>query len=124
MPTVEQMEAGVRAYIDSYNRADLDGIVAVFASDATVEDPVGTPPKQGHEALRAFFQVGVEAGAKLFLDGPIRCAYRFAVFPFHVELTWDGAVTRIDVIDQFEFGEQGKVIGMKAFFGPANMGPA
>lgn len=124
MARVEQMEAGVRAYIDSYNRSDLDGIVAVFASDATVEDPVGTPVKQGHEALRAFFQVGVEAGAKLFLDGPIRCADRFAVFPFHVELTWDGEVTRIDVIDQFEFDEAGKVIAMKAFFGPANMGPA
>lgn len=124
MPAVDQMEAGVRAYIDSYNRADLDGIVAVFASDATVEDPVGTPVKQGHEALRAFFRVGVEAGAKLLLDGPIRCADRFAVFPFHVELTWDGAVTRIDVIDQFEFDGEGKVIAMKAFFGPANMGPA
>ena len=124
MPAVERMEAGVTAYIDSYNRGDLDGIVAVFASDATVEDPVGTPAKQGHAALRAFFQVGVEAGAKLFLDGPIRCADRFAVFPFHVELTWDGAVTRIDVIDQFEFDEAGKVIAMKRFFGPANMGPS
>ncbi len=124
MPTVEQMEAGVRAYIDRYNRGDLEGIVAVFASDATVEDPVGTPAKQGHEALREFFRVGVEAGAKLFLDGPIRCADRFAVFPFHVELTWDCAVTRIDVIDQFEFDASGKVIAMKAFFGPANMGPA
>lgn len=124
MPAVDQMEAGVRAYIDSYNRSDLEGIVAVFAGNATVEDPVGTPVKQGHEALREFFRVGVEAGAKLFLDGPIRCADRFAVFPFHVELTWDGAVTRIDVIDQFEFDEQGKVVAMKAFFGPANMGPA
>ena len=123
MASVEQMEAGVRAYVDSYNRGDLDGIVAVFASDATVEDPVGTPVKQGHAALREFFRVGVEAGAKLFLDGPIRCADRFAVFPFHVELTWDGAVTRIDVIDQFEFDEAGKVVAMKAFFGPANMGP-
>ena len=124
MPSLEQMEAGVHAYVDSYNRADLDGIIAVFSSDATVEDPVGTPAKQGHAALREFFQVGVEAGAKLFLDGPIRCADRFAVFPFHVELTWDGTATRIDVIDQFEFDEAGKVVAMRAFFGPANMGPA
>ena len=124
MTSVAQMEAGVRAYVDSYNRGDLDGIVAVFADDATVEDPVGTPVKQGQEALREFFRVGVEAGAKLFLDGPIRCADRFATFPFHVELTWDGAATRIDVIDLFEFDAVGKVIAMKAFFGPANMGPA
>ena len=124
MPSLEQMEAGVHAYIDSYNRGDLDGIVSVFAEVATVEDPVGTPVKQGHAALRDFFGVGVAAGARLFLDGPIRCADRFAAFPFHVELTWDGAVTRIDVIDQFEFDEAGEVVAMKAFFSPGKMGPA
>ena len=124
MPSLEQMEAGVHAYIDSYNRGDLEGIVAVFAEDATVEDPVGTPERLGYAALREFFGVGVDAGAKLFLDGPIRCADRFATFPFHVELTWDGAATRIDVIDLFEFDDAGKVVAMKAFFGPSNMGPA
>lgn len=124
MVTAEQMEAAVRTYVDSYNRGDLAGIVDLFSTGATVEDPVGTPVKQGHEALREFFQVGVEAGARLHLDGPVRCADRFAAFPFHVDLAWDGAATRIDVIDVFEFDAQGKVIAMKAFFGPANTGPA
>lgn len=124
MATADQMVAAVQAYIDSYNAGDLDGIVNVFAADATVEDPVGTPVKRGHDELRAFFSVGVEAGARLILDGPVRCADRFAAFPFHVELTWDGAVTRIDVIDVFEFDAGGKVTAMKAYFGPGNMGPA
>lgn len=124
MTTAEQMEAAVRTYVESYNRGDLDGIIRIFAADAKVEDPVGSPIRQGHAALREFFAVGVDAGAKLFLDGPVRCADRYAAFPFHVELTWDGASTRIDVIDVFEFDDSGTVAYMRAFFGPANMGAA
>jgi steroid Delta-isomerase len=124
MISAEQMEAAVRAYVESYNRGDLDGIVSIFAADAKVEDPVGSPIRQGHPALREFFAVGIDAGAKLFLDGPVRCADRYAAFPFHVELHWDGASTRIDVIDVFEFDDSGQVAYMRAFFGPANMGAA
>jgi steroid delta-isomerase len=121
MIDAKTMEAAVRTYVISYNASDLDGILSIFGADATVEDPVGTPLKKGHAELRAFFAVGVKAGAKLHLDGPIRCAGDSAAFPFHVTLQWDGKGQRIDVIDVFRFGEDGKVAEMRAFFGPANM---
>jgi steroid delta-isomerase len=118
------MVAAVEAYVGHYNRGDLDGVCAVFAEDAVVEDPVGSPPRTGQAALREFFAVGIAAGARLTLDGPVRCTADHAAFPFHVELYWDGNETRIDVIDVFTFDAQGKVNGMKAYFGPANMGAA
>lgn len=124
MATAAQMEAAVKAYVDAYNRADLAAIVNLFAIDATVEDPVGTPLKTGHEEIEAFFAVGIEMGAKLTLDGPARCASDYAAFPFHVTLEIEGKATRIDVIDVFRFNEAGKVIEMRAFFGPENMGAA
>ncbi len=124
MPDADRMVAAVEAYVTSYNRGDLDGICAVFAEDAVVEDPVGTPPRIGQAALREFFAVGVAAGARLTLDGPVRCAAGHAAFPFHVDLHWDGTDTRIDVIDVFAFDAHGKVTGMTAYFGPANMGAA
>ncbi len=124
MLDTDRMVAAVEAYIGNYNRSDLDGVCAVFAEDAAVEDPVGTPPRVGQAALREFFAVGIAAGARLTLDGPVRCAHGHAAFAFHVDLTWDGRATRIDVIDVFAFDAQGKVTGMKAFFGPANMGAA
>lgn len=120
----DRMVAAVEAYIASYNRADLDGVCAVFAEDAIVEDPVGTAPRIGQAALREFFAVGIAAGARLTLDGPVRCAADHAAFAFHVNLDWDGQATRIDVIDVFHFDAQGKVTAMKAYFGPANMGAA
>jgi steroid Delta-isomerase len=124
MLDADRMVAAVEAYIGSYNRADLDGVCAVFAEDAVVEDPVGTPPRVGQAALREFFAVGIDAGARLTLDGPVRCADGHAAFAFHVDLHWDGRSTRIDVIDVFSFDAQGKVVNMKAYFGPANMGAA
>jgi steroid delta-isomerase len=124
MASADQMVSAVEAYIGSYNRGDLDGVCAVFAEDAVVEDPVSSPPRTGQAALREFFAVGIAAGARLTLDGPVRCAADHAAFPFHVELHWDGKTTRIDVIDVFTFDAQGKVSGMKAYFGPTNMGAA
>lgn len=118
------MQAAVETYVESFNRSDIDGVLSIFAADATVEDPVGTPIKQGHDALREFFAVGIQMGAKLQLDGPIRCAGGHAAFPFHVTLELEGKQNRIDVIDVFRFDAAGKVAEMRAFFGPENMGPA
>ena len=124
MVDADHMVAAVEAYVRNYNRSDLDGLCAVFAEDAVIEDPVGTPPHAGQAALREFFAIGISAGARLTLDGPVRCTADHAAFALHVNLEWDGRATRIDVIDVFTFDALGKVCGMKAYFGPANMGAA
>ena len=120
MPTPEQMAAVVHAYVDGFERGDADALAALFASDATVEDPVGTPARTGPEAIRAFYGEAVAMGAKLHLDGPIRIGPDYAAFPFHVALAWKGQSTRIDVIDVFRFDAAGKIRSMQAFFGPGN----
>ena len=47
MNTPEHMTAVVQRYVAALNAGDLDGIVALFADDATVEDPVGSEPRCG-----------------------------------------------------------------------------
>ena len=121
MPGAAAMRAAVEAYVTAYNASDLDRLVALFAADARVEDPVGTPVRSGHAAIRDFFAVGIASGARLQLDGPIRTSANYAAFAFHVLLEWDGADTRIDVIDTFAFDESGKIAEMRAFFGADNM---
>ncbi len=112
----------VEAYIAAYGAGDLDGVVAVFADDAIVEDPVGSKPLVGKEAIRAFMAVGIGMGARLSLQGPVRCAGDYAAFPFEVTLAIEGRKTRIEVIDVFAFDTAGKVREMRAFFGPDNFG--
>ena len=121
MPAPEQMAAAVHAYVDGFERGDLDAIVGLFADDATVEDPVGTPPKRGLAEIRAFYAGSLATGAKLELLGDPRCAGDHVAFPFAVKLEWDGRRQIIEVIDTFRFDEAGKITEMRAFFGPANM---
>ncbi|WP_374527089.1 nuclear transport factor 2 family protein [Novosphingobium sp.] len=121
MPTPEQMEAAVHAYVAAFDAGDAEQAVAIFAPDAVIEDPIGTAPKVGEAAIREFYQASMATGAKLVLDGAIRIAAAHAAFPMRVMLQWDGQDTTIHVIDTFAFDENGKVKEMKAYFGPGNM---
>lgn len=117
----DALVAAVHAYVAAFDRGDPDAAADLFAPDAQVEDPVGAPVHKGHEAIRAFFAANMETGAKLTLDGPVRVTGDHAAFAFSVALFYQGRQQRIDVIDTFRFDAEGKVIEMRAFFGPTNM---
>lgn len=119
MTSPDQMVRAVKTYVEAFDKADPEMVVGLFAPDATVEDPVGTPPHVGHDAIRAFYAASMQTGAKLHLDEPVRIAGDTAAFAFHVSFAKPGM--RVDVIDLFQFGDDGKVVSMKAFFGPTNM---
>ena len=55
MATPEQMTAAVHGYVAAFDKGDPEAVVALFAPDATVEDPVGTEAKIGHAAIREFY---------------------------------------------------------------------
>ncbi len=120
MPTPEAMTAAVHAYVAAFDKADPAAVRDLFASDATVEDPVGSPPHVGHEAIHTFYAQSMKTGARLHLEGPVRIAGNAAAFAFSVKLAIHGAPQQIDVIDIFEFDEAGKVASMRAYFGPSN----
>ena len=121
MATPEQMTAAVHGYVAAFDKGDPEAVVALFAPDATVEDPVGTEAKVGHSAIREFYTASMATGAKLQLEGPIRLATDYAAFAFRVELTMEGKLLTVDVIDTFKFNAEGKVTEMRAYFGPGNM---
>ena len=121
MPDPQKMEAAVNAYVAAFEAGSADQVAALYAADATVEDPIGSPIHKGREAIRAFYAESMKTGAKLKLEGPVRVAGDYAVFPFSVNLNYDGGHKRIDVIDTFRFNDANEVIEMRAFWGPTNM---
>jgi steroid delta-isomerase len=117
----EQMVATVESYVRAFDEHDADAICALYADDATVEDPVGTPPHVGAEAIRRFYTGLMEAGgARLELQRPVRTSETTAAFAFSSFLTRNGVPMRIDVIDIFVFDARGKVRSMQAHWGPGN----
>ena len=47
----QHMLEAVQAYFDLFNAKDAQGISDLYAEDATVTDPVGTPAKEGKDCL-------------------------------------------------------------------------
>lgn len=133
MPDPVKMAAAVQAYFDCFNAQDAGGIGDLYADDATVIDPMGTPPKEGIAAIREFYTLAVKNGAKLEQHGPTRIAGNRAAFAFTVSVGAMTAVDKavdvelpsggmtIDVIDTFEFNEDNKVTAMCAYWGPTNI---
>ncbi|MBU6393054.1 MAG: nuclear transport factor 2 family protein [Sphingomonadales bacterium] len=121
MPDPIRMEAAIHEYVDAFAAGSPERVAALFAADAVVEDPIGTPPKVGREAILAFYTESMKTGAKLRLEGPVRIAADYAAFAFSVLLHLGGKDMRVDVIDTFRFNDANEVIEMRAFFGPSNM---
>ena len=110
--------AAVHRYVDAFAEASLDIIREIYADNAVVEDPVGTDPHMGIEAVLAFYEGALSSGAKLELTGPVRCAGSSAAFPFRVVMPG----MTVSIIDVFDFDEDtGKVVSMKAYWGPETM---
>ena len=121
MLTPEYMQQVVDDYLAAINAGDMAAVMALYADDAAVEDPVGTEPKRGDDILQ-FYTNAFSGGAKVDLTGPVRLSAKAAAFPFRAEISRiDGPTIIVDVIDIFEFDSAGKVARMTAHFGPANI---
>ena len=122
MPTEAQMKAAMQAYIDLFNQGDHAGIAALYADDATVEDPVGSPLKNGKAEVAAFYQMAVKTGAKLKLAAPIRASHgNSAAMAFDVQLNMPVGEAIIQVIDVMTFADDGRFSSMRAFWGKSDM---
>lgn len=113
----DQKIAAVNKYVEAFDQADINLIKELFADDATVEDPVGSDIHNGIEAICEFYRAAFESGAKLALNGTPRCAGNAVAFPFVV----NASGMKIEVIDVFEFNNDGKINIMRAYWGSENL---
>lgn len=119
MPTHGEMTATIEAYVAALSNGKLDEMLALCAPDVRIEDPVGTPERRGHAAIDALLRQAVDAGMLLVLTAPVCTTGHFAAFAFSATL--GGGVMEIDSINIVEFGEDGKIVHMRAYWGPDNM---
>ena len=122
MPTEQQMKQAMQAYVDGFNRSDAEAVIALYADDATVEDPVGKPVLHGKAKIAEFYRMSIATGAKLKLAAPVRASHGdSAAMAFDVELNMPQGRMLIRVIDVMTFDEAGKFSSMRAFWGPSDM---
>jgi steroid delta-isomerase len=121
-PGEKAMKEAMQAYIDGFNRADPAAVAALYADDATIEDPVGSKLKTGKAEIARFYEFSMKTGARLRLAAPIRASHAdSAAMAFDVELNMPEGAAVIRVIDVMTFNEAGKFTSMRAFWGPSDM---
>ena len=115
------MVAAVKNYVKHFNNGDYEGVANLYAETATVEDPIGTPIKNGKSEIREFYKMSTQLGAQLALNGPVRATANAAAFAFSVTTESQNGTIQVDVIDTFKFDSDGKVIEMCAYWGQSNV---
>ena len=110
----------VDSYIRNLNEKNLEGILNLFADNATVEDPVGSNIVKGNDALRQFYAGAVTIDLLLTRTGPVRIAGVEVAFPFQLQMEVEDTTMITDIIDVFRFDEEGKIVSMRAFWGESN----
>jgi steroid Delta-isomerase len=124
MPTPEHMRDAVLKYFASFANADVDAIVALFAADAVVEDPIGGARMEGTQAIRNFFAGGfdyVGGGYSFVPEGNVRVAANHAACAAIATCDKADPPFRLETMDVMSFDEAGKIVAMKAYWGPFNM---
>jgi len=116
--TSEQTEAVIEEVFAGLAAFDVQRVVNNFADDAVVEDPVGTPPIQGKQAIAAYLGTfpALFSQIKLYsLDIKV-CGQETAVKWRLRFTTKTGNVFFLDGIGIFKFNPEGKIESEREFF--------
>lgn len=119
MPTEAEMKAVMTRYVELVNAGDVTGVVALFAENATVEDPVGTPVRSGRSQLTRFYEDAVARGCVMkVLSGPHGSFGNCAGMAAEVEVTLPGqGRCRIPLVEIQAFDEHCRITSMRAYWG-------
>ena len=125
MPNAEDIREVYDKYIAALVRHDLDAVMAMFATNAVLHDPVDAPVRVGLEAIREYFG-GINGIRACRLAGPMHISAdcRHAAVSGYAEMELGEGITIIETIDVLTFDDDGKVSTMTAYWGPTNMRPA
>jgi steroid delta-isomerase len=115
MANAEEIRRTVARYVELMNAGDADGIAALYAEDATLEDPIGAPPQRGREAILAWYRAAA-GKVRLELTGPVRVAGGEAAFPMVGTIGATGSPAYLDIIDVMAFDAAGRIASMRAFW--------
>lgn len=120
MPSPEAVTETVNRYLALLATGTADDIVALYAADATIEDPIGSDIRRGHDAIRAFY-AGFQDAKKETELAEVRVSGSEAAFLWHLTLDAGDSRTRISPISTMSFDQDAKIMSMRAFWSPADV---
>jgi steroid Delta-isomerase len=118
MATRDEICAICDQYVALLSKGDAEGIVSLYDPNARVEDPIGSPPRVGHDAIREFYERigGVSITATRI--GPVNVVGHEAAFQFRIDVPLGDEAISMTAIDAMTFDDAGKIIAMRAYADP------
>jgi steroid delta-isomerase len=120
MPSAEQITQTVNRYLELLDQGNADEIAALYADDATVEDPVGGEVHIGRQAIRGFY-TAVENVKSETEVVTLRALGSEAAYFWALTVDLGNGGMRIEIISVMTFDDEGKIASMKAYWGPENV---
>lgn len=119
----ETVKATVTSLFAAMQARDFDTWLTYFADDVKNYNPVGTPPLQGHEAMKRVFQntVGGFTDWKLTSESMFVAGNEAAVKYTATGKLKNGKLVIIDGISVYEVNDAGKVQTVRAYWHPAEV---
>jgi steroid delta-isomerase len=120
MSTPEQITQTVNRYVELAAKGGTDDILELYASDATVEDPVGGEVHIGKQAIRGFYAAleGLERSSEML---SLRALGHEAAYLWALTVKMGDGGMRIEIISVMTFDDDAKITSMKAYWTQDNV---
>ncbi len=123
MPTADRAQAitdTVNRYMELVANGSADDIAALYADDATVEDPVGGEVHIGRQAIHGFYSAVNDVQRECELV-TLRVCGNEAAFQFRLTVGAGEHRMVIEPIDVMVFDDRGRIAHMKAYWSAADV---
>jgi steroid delta-isomerase len=115
MPSQEAIAQTVKSYLDLVANGKADDVLALYTADATLEDPIGSDVRRGHDAIREFYAAFQDAPKETELV-ELRVGGNEAAFLWRLIVDAGNSRTLISPISHMTFDEDAKITSMRAFW--------
>ncbi|MFZ2510267.1 MAG: nuclear transport factor 2 family protein [Gordonia sp. (in: high G+C Gram-positive bacteria)] len=119
--SAEKMIETVNAYVDLLSTGSAEEIVALYADETAVEDPIGAPIRTSREELLEFYSIITNMDKREATLRWVKAAGDTAVFEFTLVTGTGGMTFEITPVDIMVFDEDGKVTSMRAVWAPSDL---
>jgi steroid Delta-isomerase len=120
MPSQEAIAQTVSRYLEFLAKGTADDVLSLYAADATIEDPIGSDIRRGHDAIHGFYAEFQNLKKETEL-AQLRIGGSEAAFFWHLTLDAGGSRSRISPISVMVFDEDARITSMRAFWSPADV---
>jgi steroid delta-isomerase len=111
----------VNRYLELLAKGQADAIADLYATDATVEDPVGGEVHIGRQAIHGFYSNVPGTNNETEVVTLRALGNEVAFFWRLIVNLGEGGKMTMEILSVMTFDDEGKIASMKAYWGPDNI---